>query len=208
MSEDPLYWKDPVEAKEEAERASRVPRIRGQTVRDIYNDDYDGKARKRPSQPYSHLDGELEPWAGERSELEEVDRENRERRQYLASYDARPNFRTHGRFEGFPGEGREMTEMTIMKKAARALPFTTHSSEFLYGYNICRLALKEKKRKIYKLHVYTGLMRQSGTIEKENILRKLAEESRIRVESTMDVSLLDAMSKGRPHNVGLPERSV
>ncbi|KAK6530903.1 hypothetical protein TWF281_007737 [Arthrobotrys megalospora] len=200
ISEDPLYWKDPVEEKREAERDSRVPKIRGQTVRDLDRDDYDLKSRKTPTQPYSHLDGELEPWGGERSELEEVDQESRERRQYLANYDARPNFRTHGRFEGFPGDGREMTEMTIVKKAARALPFTTHSSEFLYGYNICRLALKEKKRKIYKLHVYTGLMRQTGTIEKENILRKLAEESRIRVESTMDVSLLDAMSKGRPHN--------
>ncbi|KAK6337394.1 hypothetical protein TWF730_002795 [Orbilia blumenaviensis] len=100
------------------------------------------------------------------------------------------------RYGGY--DGRE--EITVLKKPPRELPYSSPTSEFLYGHNICKLALKEKKRKIHKLHIYTGLMRQSGTIEKERVLRDLARESKIPVLATQDVGLLDAMSKGRPHN--------
>ncbi|KAK6515042.1 hypothetical protein TWF506_007394 [Arthrobotrys conoides] len=202
LSDVPPALEVPVETKR-VEKAYTPPRFRSHAMGQTKRDDYDTRLEKWPNQTYSALDEELEPWNGEQSELAEsgTDKEHEDRRKYLSEYDARPNFRTYAasRHNGvFDDDGRE--EMTILKKPARVLPYSSASSEFLYGYNICKLALKEKRRKIYKLYVYTGLMRQSGTIEKENILRYLAADSKLQVVSTMDVGLLDAMSKGRPHN--------
>lgn len=198
-------WEEPVESKRRAEREEKtypLPKFRAYSGPQTEKDDYDTRAGKWPSQTYSPVDGELESWSVKQSELAESSTYNElaERRRFLSDYDGRPQFTTYGhsRLDGFYGGDRE--EMTVLKKPARVLPFSTGTSEFLYGYNICKLALKEKRRKIYKLYVYTGLMRQSGTLEKESVLRSLALESKITVESTMDVGLLDAMSKGRPHN--------
>ncbi|KAF3221353.1 hypothetical protein TWF679_008043 [Orbilia oligospora] len=213
MSDTPA-WQESIEYKQRAEKQAKPPRppkFRSHGVARTERDDFDHRINKWPTQTYSAIDGELEPWNGEQSELAGPATENgtssgsetrgyEERKRFLSEYDGRPNFSIHAdnRHGGIFGDDRE--EITVFKKPARVLPYSSASSEFLYGYNICKLAMKEKRRKIYKLYVYTGLMRQSGTIEKENLLRKMAAESRIRVESTMDVGLLDAMSKGRPHN--------
>ncbi|KAK6332916.1 hypothetical protein TWF696_002934 [Orbilia brochopaga] len=98
------------------------------------------------------------------------------------------------------GEPSFGTPITVIRKEPRELPRTTHTSEFLYGYNMCYLALKNMRRKIHRLYIYTGLMRQGGSIERENRLRTKAQASGIPVSTTMDSRLLDAMSKGRPHN--------
>ncbi|KAF3286702.1 hypothetical protein TWF970_008547 [Orbilia oligospora] len=213
MSDTPA-WQAPVESKQWAEKQAkppRLPKFRSHGIARTERDDFDHRISKWPTQTYSAIDGELEPWNGEQSEPMESATDNgtssgsetrgyEERKRFLSEYDGRPNFSIHGdnRHGGVFGDDRE--EITVFKKPARVLPYSSASSEFLYGYNICKLAMKEKRRKIYKLYVYTGLMRQSGTIEKENLLRRMAAESRIHVESTMDVGLLDAMSKGRPHN--------
>ncbi|KAF3909866.1 hypothetical protein ABW21_db0205834 [Orbilia brochopaga] len=105
-----------------------------------------------------------------------------------------------GEFE-MPSAGNAFgTPMTVLRKTPKELPLTTTTSEFIYGYSMCYMAMKHMRRTIHRLHIYTGLMRQGGSVEKENQLRKRAEASRIPVSTTMDASLLDAMSKGRPHN--------
>ncbi|KAF3172715.1 hypothetical protein TWF225_010003 [Orbilia oligospora] len=213
MSDTPA-WQAPIDFKQRGEKQAkppRLPKFRSHGIARTERDDFDHRINKWPTQTYSAIDGELEPWNGEQSELAGSATENgansgsetrgyEERKRFLSEYDGRPNFSIHAdnRHGGVFGDDRE--EITVFKKPARVLPYSSASSEFLYGYNICKLAMKEKRRKIYKLYVYTGLMRQSGTIEKENLLRRMAAESRIHVESTMDVGLLDAMSKGRPHN--------
>lgn len=87
------------------------------------------------------------------------------------------------------------------RKIPKVLPRTTDTSEFLYGYNIVALALEEGRRKVHKLHVYTGVMREVGSLRKEAILKQLARKVDVEVVETMELPLLDAMSKGRPHNV-------
>ncbi|KAK6500207.1 hypothetical protein TWF481_010556 [Arthrobotrys musiformis] len=173
-------------------------------LRDHEREDYEWRINKKPAHTYTPLEPELEPWDGERSELPEVEEGNEiispERE---ISRDGRGTYRGSARYrpqQSYNDRNDDLEEMTILKRPARVLPFTTGTSEFLYGYNICRLAMKEKRRKIYKLYVYTGMMRQGGTLEKESILRRIAEDSKVEVESTMDLGLLDAMSKGRPHN--------
>ncbi|EWC44153.1 hypothetical protein DRE_06978 [Drechslerella stenobrocha 248] len=97
-------------------------------------------------------------------------------------------------------DSRYREQLTITRRPPRDLPKTTATSEFLYGHNICRLALKQRRRQAYVLHIYTGLMRVNANLEKEKRLRELAEKVGVSVQATSDVTLLDAMSKGRPHN--------
>ncbi|KAK6355906.1 hypothetical protein TWF718_000285 [Orbilia javanica] len=182
-------------------RKPQLPNFRGHSVLDKEDGSTKLPFYRWPSQSYSPLDGELESWAHQSGTAgPPADRERESRQKFLAEYDARPHFRTHGEshYGGFYADGRE--EMTVLKKPAKVLPFSTATSEFLYGYNICKLAMKEQRRQIYKLYVYGGLMRQAGSIERERILKSMATDCNIPVISTMDVSLLDAMSKGRPHN--------
>ncbi|KAJ6258899.1 hypothetical protein Dda_5794 [Drechslerella dactyloides] len=105
-----------------------------------------------------------------------------------------------GELDSPGGENPFGTPMTVLRKEPRLLPRMTPTSEFLYGYNMCLLAFRQMRRQIHKLHIYTGLMRQGGSRERENLLRKIAENVKVPVSTTMDVRLIDAMSKGRPHN--------
>ncbi|EPS36182.1 hypothetical protein H072_10370 [Dactylellina haptotyla CBS 200.50] len=170
-------------------------------ARDPENNRHMDRKYQLPQHSYSHLDGELEGWQGESNEFDNAGssrgwgstRYGRGREQDTtgsSKYDERPYS------EQFPfGE-----PVTYLRKIPKDLPTNSDTSEFLYGYNMCRLALKMKRRKIYKLHVYQGTMRMAQSRQNESVLTKLAERLGIPVEGTQNVSLLDAMSKGRPHN--------
>ncbi|KAF3922396.1 hypothetical protein AA313_de0203619 [Arthrobotrys entomopaga] len=88
----------------------------------------------------------------------------------------------------------------LTKKPPRELPSLTKTSEYLYGYSVSRLALREKRRKIHRLYIYQGLMRDRKSLDREVKLKRNAERLKVPVTGVADVSLLDAMSKGRPHN--------
>lgn len=84
-----------------------------------------------------------------------------------------------------------------------SMPYTTPASEFLYGTSVVVSALHASRRKLYKLYIYDGDNRD--TQNQDLRVRKLALERNVIVEKVKDgwVRLMDKMSGGRPHNVGL-----
>lgn len=84
-----------------------------------------------------------------------------------------------------------------------SIPYTTPASEFLYGTSVITAALRASKRQLYKLYMYDGENREVGA--RDRSIRKLALSRNVVVDRLKrdGISLMDKMSRGRPHNVGL-----
>ena len=83
-----------------------------------------------------------------------------------------------------------------------SIPYTTPASEFLYGTSVIMAALRSPKRQLYKLYMYDGENRE--VLARDESVRKLALSRDVVVTRLKadGVSLMDKMSRGRPHNVG------
>jgi hypothetical protein len=82
------------------------------------------------------------------------------------------------------------------------LPFTTATSEFLYGRSTIIAALKAKRRKFYKLYLHPRAF-ESESESKEN-LRDLAAAAHVDLVKLVNsdwLPLMDKVSNDRPHNV-------
>ncbi|KAK6530162.1 hypothetical protein TWF694_003529 [Orbilia ellipsospora] len=159
-----------------------------------YNPKQDGK-----NNMYSREDGELDRWVNEANDAEllAVGITSGASKQAPLPV-SRSNTGDDGRYEK-AGYSYGL-QWGLTRKPPRDLPFATPTSEYLYGYSVSRLALREKRRMVHRLYVYQGLMRDRRTLEREAKLRRNAEQVGIPVTGVEDISLLDAMSKGRPHN--------
>lgn len=82
-----------------------------------------------------------------------------------------------------------------------AIPYTTPASEFLYGTSVVSAALKSRRRKLYKLYIYSGENREAH--DQDLSLRKMALAAGVQVTQVQGdgLRLMDKMSTGRPHNV-------
>jgi hypothetical protein len=82
------------------------------------------------------------------------------------------------------------------------LPFTTATSEFLYGRSTVIAALKARRRKFYKLYLHPRAI--DGEFElKENIqdLAAAAHVDLVKLVNSDWLPLMDEVSNDRPHNV-------
>ncbi|KAK1593199.1 SpoU rRNA methylase [Colletotrichum navitas] len=81
-----------------------------------------------------------------------------------------------------------------------SVQYTTAASQFLFGRSVVKAALKNSKRKLYRLYVYQGS--NKNTTKDDDWILALAEKKNIKVTRIYekDQKLLDKMSKGRPHN--------
>lgn len=78
---------------------------------------------------------------------------------------------------------------------------TTAASQFLYGRSVVEAALKDSRRKLYRLYLYAGDDRKN--LVQDASLQRLAEAKGVRVEkvtSNDGLRMMDKMSVGRPHN--------
>ena len=89
-----------------------------------------------------------------------------------------------------------------------AIPYTTPASEFLYGASVVSAALRFSARKFYKFYSYDGPDRVDR--RQDESMRGLARSKAVEIMQVQGdwLKLLDKMSKGRPHNVSLEERSI
>lgn len=86
--------------------------------------------------------------------------------------------------------------------APLAIPYTTPASEFLYGHSVVTAALKNSRRKFYKVYLYHG---DTAEVRGQDWqVRKLALAANLEVTRVGNdwLRLMDKMSGGRPHNVG------
>ncbi|KAI1421259.1 Alpha/beta knot methyltransferase [Xylaria sp. FL1777] len=77
---------------------------------------------------------------------------------------------------------------------------TTAASQFLYGRSVVEAALKNSRRQLYKLYIYSGNDRQNPS--QDDALAKLAREKGVSVEKVPNhgLQMMDKMSGNRPHN--------
>lgn len=95
---------------------------------------------------------------------------------------------------------------TQRSRVPQSIPYTTPASDFVYGTSAVTAALQSSRRKLYRLYVYEGEKRTNPARDLSII--KLALAAGVRVSKVGEdwMSLLDKMSKGRPHNVGSPSQ--
>ncbi|QDS73022.1 hypothetical protein FKW77_009172 [Venturia effusa] len=89
------------------------------------------------------------------------------------------------------------------ESAPISIPYTTAASEFLYGYNAVRAALKAARRRLYKIYVHPRVAsREDGDGHIPQSLRTLAVNVRVEVKDVDDkwLRVMDKMSGYRPHN--------
>jgi 21S rRNA (GM2251-2'-O)-methyltransferase len=92
---------------------------------------------------------------------------------------------------------------TIDNRIPISIPYTTPSSEFLYGTSVVEAALssrKEPRRKLYKLYIYSGADREDPS--RDSRIIRLAQKNRVEVVHVdrVGVRMMDKMTGGRPHN--------
>lgn len=87
-----------------------------------------------------------------------------------------------------------------------SIPYTTASSQFLYGTNTVLAALRAGRRKLYALHT-VPLQAKSQSGPGEEIMR-LAKQNHITIHAGQSTRLLNAMSDDRPHNNFVLEASA
>ncbi|KAI4175782.1 MAG: hypothetical protein LQ343_001395 [Gyalolechia ehrenbergii] len=91
--------------------------------------------------------------------------------------------------------------------APLAIPYTTPASEFLYGHSVVTAALKNSRRKFYKVYLYHG---DTAEVRGQDWqVRKLALAANLEVTRVGNdwLRLMDKMSGGRPHNGYILEAS-
>ena len=93
-------------------------------------------------------------------------------------------------------------------KTPISIPYTTAASEFLYGTSVVIAALRTVRRKLYKLYIYQG--RNRDDINQDKRIQRLADSRNLEVVKIDNdgLSLMDKMSRGRPHNVILIPSTV
>ena len=81
------------------------------------------------------------------------------------------------------------------------IPYSTASSEFLYGSSVVQAALHAQRRRLYKLYIYDGDNRARS--EEDFTIRRLALKSQTVVDRVKNdrLRLMDKLSDNRPHNV-------
>ncbi|OQO06019.1 hypothetical protein B0A48_08607 [Cryoendolithus antarcticus] len=92
-----------------------------------------------------------------------------------------------------------------------SVPYTTASSQFLYGYNAVLAALRAKRRKLYQLHLRDS--RHIGDADQDpsadpTLLASLARRADIKVSHSASARMLDKISQNRPHNGVVLEASA
>ena len=99
----------------------------------------------------------------------------------------------HSDVEQRPGKGIPVT-----------IPYTTAASEFLYGTSAVKAALETRRRRCYKLYIYSGEQREDK--DEDIQIRKVALQKGVVVHRVKgsEIRLMDKMSAGRPHNVQGP----
>ncbi|KAI0446185.1 RNA methyltransferase [Xylaria telfairii] len=77
---------------------------------------------------------------------------------------------------------------------------TTAASQFLYGRSVVEAALKDSRRQLYKLYIYSGDDRRN--VSQDEALAKLAGQKAVEVTKVTNdgLRMMDKMSGGRPHN--------
>ncbi|KAI1133301.1 RNA methyltransferase [Nemania abortiva] len=77
---------------------------------------------------------------------------------------------------------------------------TTAASQFLYGRSVVQAALKDSRRQLYKLYIYSGDDRRN--LSQDDMLAKLAQQKGVEVVKVPNdgLRMMDKMSGGRPHN--------
>ncbi|QIW94834.1 hypothetical protein AMS68_000352 [Peltaster fructicola] len=83
------------------------------------------------------------------------------------------------------------------------IPYTTASSQFIYGANTVLAALRARKRKIYKLY-----MHKRSEADNIALIRRTASALGVELVRTADSALMDRLSEGRPHNGVVLETSA
>jgi hypothetical protein len=93
------------------------------------------------------------------------------------------------------------TPPRLSEKTPLTIPYTTASSEFLYGTSVVTAALRSNRRQMYKLYVHEGEQREA--IIRDADVSSLARKARVDVIGVPSdrLRLMDKMSCGRPHNV-------
>ncbi|KAM0721557.1 hypothetical protein Q7P37_002482 [Cladosporium fusiforme] len=89
-----------------------------------------------------------------------------------------------------------------------AVPYTTASSQFLYGANSVVAALRGNRRKVYQLFVKKSEAVNPQDRSEKYQLIKLAKQAGVPVKEQRDTRLLDKLSDGRPHNGAVLEVSA
>ncbi|KAI0473182.1 RNA methyltransferase [Xylariaceae sp. FL0804] len=87
---------------------------------------------------------------------------------------------------------------------------TTAASQFLYGREVVKAALKNSRRQLYRLYIYGGPDRDEDNRIQDRALEALARQKDIPVTRLQrdGLPLLDKMSDGRPHNGCVIEAST
>ena len=80
-----------------------------------------------------------------------------------------------------------------------SIPYTTPSSDFLYGTSVVSEALRSSRRKVYALYLHDGQNQEEWSQRRH--AENLAKEKGVRVSKLPDAQLMNKLSKGRPHNV-------
>ncbi|RYP71099.1 hypothetical protein DL771_005033 [Monosporascus sp. 5C6A] len=77
---------------------------------------------------------------------------------------------------------------------------TTAASQFLYGRSVVEAALKNSRRRLYRLYIYNGEDRQNLSLDAG--LEKLAGRKGVDITKVGrdGIRMMDKMSGGRPHN--------
>ncbi|KAI9827307.1 MAG: hypothetical protein M1826_006411 [Phylliscum demangeonii] len=90
-----------------------------------------------------------------------------------------------------------------------SIPYTTPSSEFLYGTSVVTAALRSQRRKLYKLYIYQADNRADNSASRDRALEKLANWRGVEVVLVQGdgARMIDKMSMGRPHNGYILEAS-
>lgn len=113
------------------------------------------------------------------------------------------------------GDGRQPQSRPMLRKEYMesrfgaesdpiSIPYTTAASEFLYGYNPVRAALKAGRRQLYKIYIHPRVAgREDGGHVRS--LTTLAQDAKVEVKDVDDswLRVMDKMSDHRPHNVRL-----
>ncbi|KAK6440369.1 hypothetical protein LTR95_003411 [Oleoguttula sp. CCFEE 5521] len=169
----------------------------------------------RPARPVERRDDDRAPRRAERpQDARTARREDRE--------DDRPA-RRETRDDTRPSR-RDVREDTRPSKSAPrgsdelddtdipvSIPYTTASSQFLYGYNAVLAALRAKRRKLYQLHLRDS--RHIGDADQDPsadpaLLASLARRADIKVSHSASARMLDKISQNRPHNGVVLEASA
>ena len=102
---------------------------------------------------------------------------------------------------------RDETPTKTHVKIPGAVPYTTPASEFIYGTSAIQSALQCGRRKLYKLYVYKGMLKQA--VSTDEGLAKIALTHGVQVKNVAGdwIRLMDKMSSGRPHNGYILEAS-